>query len=362
MDQSGQRAKDNTQAWDGAAYAIAHGGTATNGAVDGFVRYLVASNATIKSTDDLAAAWNRYVGTVSMAGNSTADLTLGLTAQQQSQQAVNRYLGEGLIAGNRFNDTLSGQTTAAIALANAMPKVGFGLGQAATAFAGSMTAADDYNRALRDMEVTGTITARALESTATAALLLYDKVTTLPPTLGLTALGLKDVDTYGTAAQTAMNDTPARRWRPPSPSTPPTPASPISARPGSHAEGLQEHPPGRVRRAGREARRDAAQRRRREEARRRREARSGLSATSASARRAEIRQGAALGRRPRSSAAALADLNAKAGPGTLSAADVQRQKDLRRRSPRWRRRSSRARRSPRRRTRASPPSPPRSTT
>lgn len=206
LDQGHQRMQDFNQSVTAAAFAQEHGATATNGAVDGFVRYLQATNATIKSTDDLASAWNRYVGTISIAGQSTSAFTLALTAAQQALLPVNRYFGEGLIAGNRFNDTLFGLTSGAVAVGNTLPPLGFGLGQAALAFAASMTAADDYNRALSEAEAQGYVTTRSLGATATGALAAADAFASVHPPITTTALGLRDIDIYGTGAQTALND------------------------------------------------------------------------------------------------------------------------------------------------------------
>lgn len=107
LDRTGQRAKDNTQAWNAASFAIAHGADATNDAVAGFARYVASTGGSIKSTDDLAAAWDRYVDGQKRAGNQTSGLIPALTGQQQAQQRVNVALGEGRIAGAAYDENLA---------------------------------------------------------------------------------------------------------------------------------------------------------------------------------------------------------------------------------------------------------------
>ena len=120
MDQEGKRAQELITTREAMAFAAEHGATATNKHAEAFNAWLLRSNLVIKNSNDLANAWNQYINRTSMAGESTAGLTLALNGQAQAQLKVNQVLGEGLVAGNQFNDTINVQAGAARSLSSAI--------------------------------------------------------------------------------------------------------------------------------------------------------------------------------------------------------------------------------------------------
>jgi len=193
LDQSGQRAKDNTQAWDAAAFAIAHGGNEVNNAVAGFVAYNTASGTVITSNDQMVAAWNRYLGSVQAAGGATTaaglqmalatsaagGLTAGVTALANSLPLVVNGLHAGAVATGRMTIGLGlaqgamvEATIGAADLTRALSGAGLAIGAmgaasitasghiasaglAVSAFAGAVAGAqgavDNYDKALQGL-------------------------------------------------------------------------------------------------------------------------------------------------------------------------------------------------------------------
>lgn len=199
LDQSGQRAKDNTQAWTAASFAIANGGTQANGAVDAFTRLVVSTGNLNPTVAQLSVLWNQYVGSLQAGGQSTD--TLGLQLVQLGQFITGQVvspLGEGLIAGQAFNNTLVGLSVGAQTLASSMTalppsvsavdqalgavvissqNVGIGLGTAAASMGAVAAAAgplSDYSvsasAALNDLNTFGTSAAQGLNEAASAAM------------------------------------------------------------------------------------------------------------------------------------------------------------------------------------------------
>jgi TP901 family phage tail tape measure protein len=162
LDQSGQRAKDNAQAWDAASFAIAHGGTEANGAVDAFTRLTISAGVQAGDVGRMSVLWNQYVGSLQAGGQSTD--TLGLKMADLTQ-FVTGATGAGLGMGTAFSaaaTALAATGTAATGLgtglgaatsalggtANAAVALGTGLGAAASAMGGTQTAALGLGNAL----------------------------------------------------------------------------------------------------------------------------------------------------------------------------------------------------------------------
>lgn len=153
-------------------FAIAHGDTVTRQAAAGFIQYVEAQRLTIRTQDDLAAAWNGYLGMLQTTGLGIEGLTRAQTGQAQAQQAMNRFLGEGLIAGQVFNTTIAGMAVAANTLAATLPPVGAGMGQAAAAAGQLAVPVQQSALALADLNLYGTPAQARLNELASGALAL----------------------------------------------------------------------------------------------------------------------------------------------------------------------------------------------
>jgi TP901 family phage tail tape measure protein len=157
------------------AIALAHGASMQNGAIDGYLRLVLAQENTVHSTSDLDRIWNQFAGTLQATGQSTDTLGLSLINLNTPIGVMTGGLGLGrnemqLFAqtGTIVNQSLTGLVSGATAVAAAMVPVSNTVSAADQAF-GQVT-----------------LSARTMgEGVATAANSMAAVVTTTTTTFGL---------------------------------------------------------------------------------------------------------------------------------------------------------------------------------
>jgi TP901 family phage tail tape measure protein len=112
------------------AIALAHGASMQNGAIDGYLRLVLAQENTVHSTSDLDRIWNQFAGTLQATGQSTDTLGLSLINLNTPIGVMTGGLGLGrnemqLFAqtGTIVNQSLTGLVSGATAVAAAMVPV-----------------------------------------------------------------------------------------------------------------------------------------------------------------------------------------------------------------------------------------------
>lgn len=108
------------------AFAAQHGATMENLHTEAFLRYVNSIPGGIHGTDELTAAWNRYLNGVSLGGQSTAGLTVAV-----AQSGAAATVAGASLTG--YNTQISQAEIATRALASGAPLLASGLNAAALA-------------------------------------------------------------------------------------------------------------------------------------------------------------------------------------------------------------------------------------
>lgn len=167
-----------------ASFAVAHGANELNGAVAGFARYVDAGHLSVATTDDMARAWNAYLNSVTMGGNSTAGLTLATTALAQAQALATTAHRDAQLGVANYSTAMVGATTAAMALGATLPPVGAGFANAAIAASSLAVPVQASALAIADLSSYGTTAQGALNAFASSTGALILQVQGLQAELG----------------------------------------------------------------------------------------------------------------------------------------------------------------------------------